>query len=51
MAAAANGIERASGLAIFDYALVRAVINLVVLFGAYIGFQLVVVAVIARSRS
>jgi membrane protease YdiL (CAAX protease family) len=48
MTAAANGIARASGLAIFDYALVRAVINLVVLFGAYIGFQLVVVAVVHR---
>jgi len=48
MTAAANPIRPSGGLAIFDYVLVRAVINLVVLFGGYIGLQFGAAAIVHR---
>jgi len=48
MTAAADDLGPARRLAIFDYVLVRVLINLVVLFGAYIGLQFGVAAIIHR---
>jgi membrane protease YdiL (CAAX protease family) len=48
MTTAANPTRSTRGLAIFDYVLVRAVINLVLLFGSYIALQVGVFAVAHR---
>jgi membrane protease YdiL (CAAX protease family) len=48
MTAAANPVRPTRGLAIFDYVLFRAVINLIVLFGAYIGLQIGVRTIMYR---
>src|SRR5689334_20032445 len=48
MTAAVDGTRPARGSAIFDFVLVRVVINLVALFGTYIGLQFAVAFVVHR---
>ena len=48
MTTAGVGVRPAHRLAIFDYVAVRAIINLVALFGAYIGLQVLVQIIIHR---
>ena len=45
MTSVANPIRPTRGLPIFDYVLLRAIVNLVVLFGGYIGLQVCVAVV------